>query len=227
MIEPLNCSQFEERLSDFEEGALAPELAAAMRAHAQACGACAALRQAVRETATWLAELPELELPPALIPAVLARTTGRRELVSWRATLRSLGGIFWQPRVVMGFGMAVFALAVLLNAAGVNLRQLRWRDLTPRQLALSAERGMHRGWARGAKYYNDLKVVYEIQAALQAVQRNQPAPPAAAPNHRNRNQDPNAVFGYAREFASAAPASFSGRAAARPRANFAIESDLS
>src|SRR5690348_5626249 len=138
MSEVLNCLEFEERLSDFEEGTLAPEHADAMRQHARARAACAELLAAVRQTAVWLAELPQLEMPPQLVPAILERTMGRRrQQVTWRATLESLGALVWQPRVAMSFGMALFAVAVLLNATGVNLRRLRWSDLTPRQVAIT------------------------------------------------------------------------------------------
>lgn len=196
MSEVLNCLEFEERLSDFEEGTLAPEHADAMRQHARACATCAELLAAVRQTAVWLAELPQLEMPPQLVPAILERTMGRRrQQVTWRATLESLGALVWQPRVAMSFGMALFAVAVLLNATGVNLRRLRWSDLTPRQVAITTERGLHRSWARGAKYYNDLKVVYEIQAALHEMWQNPPAQPGNGTKHRNANPAPKALRG--------------------------------
>lgn len=191
MNRDINCLEFEEWLTDFEEGTAPPEIAAALRQHARQCAACASLQDAVRQTVGMLAELPEMELPASMMQAVLAQTSGQRRMLGWRETMGALWALLWQPRVAMSFGMALFAMAVVLNATGVNLRQLQWRDLTPHQMARTVQRSLNRGYARGAKYYNDLKLVYEIQAALHEVWQAAPSQPTTPPQHKNSN-DPQA-----------------------------------
>lgn len=183
--ETFDCLRFEEQASDFLEGRLGGEPAAGMRRHAQQCAACGELLDALHAAMEALAELPAEELPPGFTAAVLARTSGgRREAASWGATLRSLGRMLWQPRLAMGLAVAWFGFALLLDVSGARLRNLQLRDLSPARLTAMANRTLHRTYARGVRYYNDLRVVYEIQAALHALRRQ----PAAARRARPSGQ---------------------------------------
>lgn len=184
MSAAINCAEFEAVLSDYREGVLAPELAAAVRQHLHGCEACAELLAAVASAQLQLAALPDLAVPPNLVARVLAeapsaaqaRATGGWNPVAWlRATL--------SPRFALGFAMSVFAVALVLNAAQINLRQVfsaqGLRQLAPATLSSTLQRHLDRAWARGVSYYRDLRVVYEIEAAIH--QMRQPAPSAAPP----------------------------------------------
>lgn len=166
MVIELGCNQFEEAVSDYIEGALTPEVALAMRRHAHQCSACADLLEEVRQALGLLADLPDLETPRHLEARILQRTLAPREALGWGATLAALVRGLMQPRFALGFSMAVFAFALMINAAGINLAHLRWADLAPAQISARMHRSLNRGVARGVAYYNDLRVVYEIQAAL-------------------------------------------------------------
>ncbi|MHB8735993.1 MAG: anti-sigma factor family protein [Terriglobales bacterium] len=184
MAEPLNCFQFEERLLEFTDGMLPADAATQMRRHAQQCGACGPMLEALHGVLEDLSDLPLLAEPDDLAKRILERTSGQRKALTWRATWESLWRPLWQPRAAMGFGMALFAMALLLNAAQVNLRQVRARDLTPTGLSTAISRRVNLARAGVIRYYNDLRVVYEIQAALHEMQRtgSESAPATEAPS---------------------------------------------
>ena len=181
MIAAMTCRQFDENVEAFLEGALTPEWTAAMRAHAQGCAACGDLLADLRGLSELLAEVPVRAVPAALEAAILQKTLGPRAELTWAATWRSLWAGARQPRFALGFGMMLFVAALGLNLAGVQLRHLRWRELTPARVWEQAEVHVDRWAARGRAYYNDLRVVYEVQATLRRLQRTAsatPPPPA-------------------------------------------------
>lgn len=183
----LSCNQFEEAMSDYIEGVLTPDATLEMRRHAYHCSACAELLDEVRQTLGLLADLPELEAPRRLEARILRRTLAPREALGWRATLAALGHGLVQPKFALGFSMAVFAFALMINAAGINLAHLQWTDLTPSQISVNLRRSVNRTLARGVAYYNDLRVVYEIQAALHQMRQGDVQPPPDGHDHSKRN----------------------------------------
>jgi hypothetical protein len=62
--------------------------------------------------------------------------------------------------------MAVFSFSIIVNAAGINLRNLTLEDLNPRTWILRANRTGHLLLGRAEKFYYDLRVVYEIESRL-------------------------------------------------------------
>ena len=183
MSEALSCVQFEEQLLEFTDGVMATETATRMRRHSQQCSACGALLEDLHATLQNLSDLPQIVEPDDLTRRILARTSGQRQALTWRATWASLWRPLWQPRAAMGFGMALFGIALLLNAAQVNLRQVRARDLTPGGLSTALSRRVNLARAGVTRYYNDLREVYEIQAAVHEMQRtgSESAPASEAP----------------------------------------------
>jgi hypothetical protein len=73
--------------------------------------------------------------------------------------------------------MAIFSLSVIVNAAGVNLRNLTVADLNPRTWFYQANRTGHLLYARAEKFYYDLRVVYEIVSRFRQLRPQQPAEP--------------------------------------------------
>lgn len=188
MAGPIHCADFEAALSDFQDGAAPPETAAAMREHLRQCAACAELSALLRVARAGLAELTPVAPPPGWLEAVLARTSRQRRWISWRETCQALGRSIWQPRLAMTFGVVLFAFALGLNVAGINLRHADWRQWSPGRLIAVAQQRLGQGVARGSRYYNDLKLVYEIQAALRQSAEHRAQPPA--PERRNQSHWP-------------------------------------
>ncbi len=88
-----------------------------------------------------------------------------------------------QPRFAMTAAMAFFSIALTLNLTGVSLRDLRASSFRPANIR-------HSFWATNARvfrYYDNLRVVYELESRVHEVQRDTdddtprpaPAPPPA------------------------------------------------
>ncbi len=71
-----------------------------------------------------------------------------------------------QPRFAMGMAMTVLSFAMLGRFAGIEVRQLKPSDLNPVKVWMAVEDRAIRTWERALKYYDSLRVVYEIQTRL-------------------------------------------------------------
>jgi hypothetical protein len=106
----------------------------------------------------------------------------RRRLVS---TMRrsSFGQIVFQPRFAMTAAMAFFSIALTMNLTGVRLLDLRASDLRPSSL----KRDYHDANARVVRYYEGLRVVYELESRVHdfegATDNNLPAAGRSLPSN--------------------------------------------
>ena len=66
----------------------------------------------------------------------------------------------------MGMAMTVLSFAMMGKFAGIEVRQLKPSDLNPVAVFAAVEDKVAKGWGRAVKYYEGLKVVYEIQSRL-------------------------------------------------------------
>lgn len=195
------CAQFEGVLSEYREGTLPAALATLARQHVSQCAACTALVAGVASAQAQLAALPDLAPPPQLLANIIARTLpsspllhGRRAVQAAMSGRRSGWAAVWasltSPRFALGVAMSVFAIALLLNAAQINLRAVfrsgGTEQLSPAALTSSITRNINRAWARGVAYYHDLRVVYEIEAAIHQMRQSAPAAGATG-SGRNRS----------------------------------------
>lgn len=186
-----NCTQIEERLSDFLDGALSAEERQEFSAHAATCLNCAPLVRHVSDVVAGMQSLEELEVPPQLIPNILEQTLGKRRTRAiseagrgWRAWLPTL----WQPRFAAGALSLATAAAMLIYMAGaLPSRASKKTPWNPMEMMRAVNRNVHLTYARGAKFVNDLRVVYEIQTRLRTE-----APPASesAPGSSPSNSAP-------------------------------------
>lgn len=191
-----NCTLTEERLSDLLEGALASEERQACAAHAAACANCAEMLARVGDLVGAMHALEPLREPNFLARRVIDRTLrarGRGDgVASWSAWL----GLIWQPRFAMGIATVAATIVLLAHAAGPQLGHLTPADLNPVNVVRAGNRQAHLTYARGEKFVNDLRVVYEIRAMLasqapaQAAPENQssPAPNGKRPDTGQRNE---------------------------------------
>jgi hypothetical protein len=72
-----------------------------------------------------------------------------------------------QPRFAMGMAMTILSFSMLGRFAGVEVRELKPSDLHPAKVWTAIDDKAHRAWARGVKYYENLRLVYEIRSRLQ------------------------------------------------------------
>jgi len=174
------CAQLDARRDDYLDGRLAAAELRAADAHARACAACAELYDA-RRAAAWLRQLELLESPPGLETRILALTVAPPPQESaWTIFAQAWRGL-QQPRVAMGLAAAVFSLALGLNALGVSARDIEAADLNPVNLYRGVVRQANLTYARGARFVNDLRLVYEIRSRLEEMAPESEAPPAQTP----------------------------------------------
>jgi hypothetical protein len=82
--------------------------------------------------------------------------------------LRSIGQTLLQPRLAMTAAMAFFSIALTLNLTGVRISSLRVSDLRPSSL----KRNLYEANAHVLRYYDNLKVVYELESRVRDLQRS-------------------------------------------------------
>lgn len=159
-----NCTNTEERLIDFLDGALAPEERAAFSVHTAACASCAGMVARVGGLVSQMRQTAPFEEPPHLARKIVAATRGLRtreqEARWWLAWAPSI----WQPRFAMGLATVAASLAIVLHAAGVTPDDLKKIDYRPASLVRAGNRQAHLSYARCVKFVNDLRVVYEIES---------------------------------------------------------------
>ncbi len=186
--------EIENLASDYLEGLLDPSLRAAVDAHLTACTACRELMGDVRHALELCRAAEEVEPKPWLISKILLATVGERE-PTWRERIAAYFRPLLQPRVAYSVAMTVFTFSIIVNAAGLNLRSLRFEDLNPRTWVGRANRQGHLMYARAEKFYYDLRVVYEIESRFRQL-RGQPqvqeeeSPKPAAPEGGSSQDTP-------------------------------------
>jgi hypothetical protein len=172
------CMNSEERLAEYLEGRLEAVERAQMEAHLAECAACRELAAQVQ----WLeARLPHLEpelVPSGLVYRILEATSGavrpKREF-SWKTIFAGLTS----PRFALGLGSVAATIFILFQALGINPKKFTVQDLNPVNLYRAADQQAHLSYARGVRFVNDLRVVYEIRSRLQMQEAS--ATPTPAP----------------------------------------------
>ena len=181
----MNCADFDARLADALDGVLAgPELET-FRAHAQACTECGPLFTQAQAGMAWMKTLPEVEPPADLVHNILARTSladmqaqaAKQPRVSWvrkasdfiSPALAPAFQSMLQPRFAMTAAMAFFSISMLLNVAGLKLKDLRYLDLRPSAISTSASMQYEQTTARVVKYYENIRIVYEMQTRFRSL----------------------------------------------------------
>jgi len=152
-----NCTQVEERLSDFLDAQLSPEERAEFSAHLATCPGCTQLVEQVGGTLAQVHNLGMLEPPPQLIRNILDATLGpRTREKSWRGWFAWFPSML-QPRFAIGAAVAALSMVISLHALGASPARLKHADLNPMTLVRSANRHAHLAYARSARFVNDLE----------------------------------------------------------------------
>jgi hypothetical protein len=200
----MQCNEFDALLTDAIDGVLAAAELERFQAHARICQACGPLLAEAEAGRNWLKGLTEVEPPARLVNNILASTTGvdtqrlrvtvrtAQPRVSWlervQASLTGYLEPIWttvrQPRFAMSFGMAFFALSVGLTVAGVKPADLRQVSLRPTAIRHT----YYNTQARVVRYYENIRVVYEVESLARQVKRNvAPAEPGPARQKDHKN----------------------------------------
>jgi hypothetical protein len=199
----MQCHEFDALLTDMLDGVLGGAQLDAFQAHARSCSACGPLLAEVEAGRNWLQGLAEVEPRAGLVNSILASTTGV-DSQRLRANVAAPARVGWleraqawisngmepiwatvrQPRFAMSFGMAFFSLSVALSMLGVKPADLRQISLRPAAIRHT----FYNTQARVVRYYDNIRFVYELQAAASKIKRNvRPAEPGPAKPKDHKN----------------------------------------
>jgi hypothetical protein len=160
-------------LCDAVDGILRGERQAAFDAHRASCAACSELAADVLGVTAFIGRAANVVPPKELLTRILFETSGGKASKSstahptgWLGALRHFFRPILQPRLAMGMAMTLLSVSMLAQVFGPEVRQLRASDLEPVRIWAGVEDGAHRQWSRFVKYYENIRVVYEIQSRL-------------------------------------------------------------
>ncbi len=177
----LTCAELEALLCDYVDGTLEPERALAVGQHLAGCPACAQLAEDVAAVVAFARRAEPVEPPDALVTGLLFHVSTSPP-AGKRRGLRALAGRWFepvlQPRFAMGMAMTILSISLLARSLGMPERTLKPADLRPSAVIAAVDDRLHRAWDSLVKYYENLRVVYEIRNRLNEWSHQQEAGPA-------------------------------------------------
>jgi hypothetical protein len=193
----LRCDEWENLLADALDGTLSVADQAAFTRHQNDCALCAQMFKETDQGKAWMQYLTvEPEVPAGLLGKILARTSETagmgiqpgvpvpgRTLPArpWRRVMLPAVRQILEPRLMMTAAMAFFSIALTLNLTGIKLTQLRAQDFQPARLRANLTRTFYSTNEQVTKYYENLRVVYEMESRVRELRRATAAEPAPAP----------------------------------------------
>jgi hypothetical protein len=173
----MTCAELEILLCDYVDGTLRGQERTALESHLSGCAACTQLAEDVAGVSAFIERVPQAAPPAELLTRILHHAPMGPGSVAERLTSdaarswpkRFFGGLFqsWlQPRYVMGMAMTILSFSMLARFAHIEPRQLRPADLDPVKVWQGIDDHSHRVYDRAMKYYDNLRLVIEIQSRL-------------------------------------------------------------
>jgi predicted anti-sigma-YlaC factor YlaD len=167
----MTCEKFEVRYCDYLDGVLDEAGRKSVESHLNSCASCAALAKDIQGSLAFLETVPDVDAPPELVTRILFRTPqtrpGAKAGGAWpMGWLTGWMGPILQPKLAMGMAMTILSFSLIGRMAGLPQRQLTSEDLNPVRVWTAVEVKVGRTWDRAVKYYENLRLVYEIQSRL-------------------------------------------------------------
>ena len=167
----MTCADIEILLAEFVDGSLHAEAKSAVESHLGSCAACRELAEDAAGAVAFMGRAASVDAPPALVTRILFEVSNGASRAVVKPSLarrwfgKSVGG--WlepvlQPRWAMGMATTALFLGMLMPHA----RQLSPSDLDPVKVWNNIENRVSRTWDRGVKYYESMRLVFEIQTRL-------------------------------------------------------------
>jgi len=177
----MNCAELEQLICDYVDGTLTAARQAEVERHLETCRACAEVARDSAAAVAFMERAADVEPPPELITRILFDAPWTRKApAKARGWLSKLVAPIMQPRFVMSMAMTILSFSILSKF--VPMQQLKAADLRPSEVWASLDDRAHRAWARSVKYYDNLKVVYQIQTLLRDWQQQAEDQKAAKPS---------------------------------------------
>ena len=167
----MNCADLEILLCDYVDGTLPPAEKTELERHLGQCANCAELARDTAAAVAFIGRAAPVEPPPELMTRILfelpsAHHARARQPGSFRKLLHQWVQPVLQPRFAMGFAMTILSFSLLGRFAGISPKQITLDDLRPIRIWQRLDEGVYRTWQRTVKFYENLRVVYEIQTQL-------------------------------------------------------------
>ena len=202
----MECSEFEALLAEALDDALSADQRQAFDAHGSSCRVCGPLLSETMEGMVALRGLAELASPKNLVHNILAATSGKEVAAEksgiavkagWLERLRrglrpQLAGLM-HSRFAASFAMAFFSLSITLTLAGVKVSDVTKVDWHPNALRKSLVLGFTNVEAKVASYYENLRLVYQVQARVREMKKTTTPAPENNNNNENRQQNRKSV----------------------------------
>ncbi|HWC18409.1 MAG TPA: zf-HC2 domain-containing protein [Terriglobales bacterium] len=203
----LTCAEFDALLTDALDGELSVASKQRFDLHRQQCATCGPLFEEAFAGMNWLNALGQVEPPVNLVHNILAATSTQTSATlaatpkrGWKERLSTVAddllapvrAVMRQPRVVMTAAMALFSITLTLNLIGVKLSDIRHIDLRPSAIKQNATMKYYETSSRVVKYYENIRLVYEVESRLQELRRaTSNTDEQAQPRRQDRNKSEN------------------------------------
>jgi anti-sigma factor RsiW len=173
------CVDLEILLADYLDGTLAAAEKTAVEAHLAQCAACAEFARDAASAMSFMERAAVVDVPPALVNRILFEATQGFHQASRKPSwivglLGPAAGRILQPRFAMGMAMAALSFTMIFRYTGLEVRQLTLSDLRPTSVWAGAGNRAHRVWDRAVKSYENVRLVYQVQAQLDEWSRETP-----------------------------------------------------
>lgn len=165
----MKCTDLESLICDYIDGVLSGPERSTVELHLAECESCREMVADSRVALEFMSRTADVEVPPALVNKILfeVRTGGSAPVrTSKRTWISRFFEPVLQPKFAMGMAMTMLSFAMLGQFTGISVRQLKPSDLTPAKVWATVEDKTWRSWERAKKYYESLRLVYEIRETL-------------------------------------------------------------
>jgi len=189
----MTCAELETLICEYVDGTLGPDARTVVEQHLAGCRDCRELAQDAIAAVGFMERAAEVEPPPELVTRLLFGAPwahAKTAATGVRNWLRRVLHPMLQPRFAMGMAMTILSFAMLARFVA-PARKLHPEDLAPAKVWAGVEDGVYRGWERTVKFYESIKVVYQIRTKLRDWQQQQEEEqkPAAETGKSGRNAD--------------------------------------
>lgn len=165
----MNCADAESLICDYATLSSAERFE--LERHLGECHLCAELARDAVAGAEFLRRAEPVEAPPELINRILFAAPWVRKKSKAQGWLDALFSPIKQPRFAMSMAMTIVSLGMLARFV-VPVHPIRREDMNPAAVWAGLEDRAYRVWGRALKFYDNLKVVYDIQATLKQWQQS-------------------------------------------------------
>ena len=166
----MTCAEFEVLYCDYVDGLLREPEKTALDQHLSTCAACAEMARDINGAVAFIDKAEAVEPPAELLTRILHDIPSAKVKPERRSWFRKFFGgamdTVLQPRFAMGMAMTMLSFGMLVKFTGFQARPLRPADLDPVKIWSAIDDRAHRTWDRAVKYYDNMRLVIEIQSRL-------------------------------------------------------------